>query len=430
MNRFFKLKEHGSTLKIEVMAGLTSFFAAVYIVAVNSSILSDGGKNMQPLIIATVLASVVGCLLVAFISNAPLIIMPGMGINALFTYTIVQTMGLSFSQALAAVFVAGILFFIVAVTPLSKIITDAIPLSLKSAITVGIGLFITFLGLQKSGLVVADGSTLVKLGNITDIHVLIFLLTMVVTVVLFVKNVPGNFLIAIIFGTVLSAIFGTVKFHAPFFGVPSFSGYKDLFFSLDFNQILNPNFWIAAFSLALVLIFENIGLLHSQVGGLLNQHHKTQKALNAVALSTVFCSLLGTSPTVSTVEGQAGMVSGGKTGLTSVVTAICILLSLFFIPVITLIPNAAIAPILIIIGSLMMSHIKDIDFQDFTECLPAFIIFVLIPFTFSIVDGMAFGFILYPIVKLAAKKAKEVSTPTYIIAGIFLIYFILQGLHI
>lgn len=429
MEKFFKLKEHKSTFKIELMAGLTSFFASIYIVAVNSSILSDGGKEMQPLIIATVLASVVGCLLVAFLSNTPLITMPGMGINALFTYTVIQTMGLSFSQALGAVLVAGVLFTIVALTPLSKLITDAIPLSLKSAITVGIGLFITFLGLQKSGLIVSDRSTLVKLGNITNIHILIFLATLVLTIILFVKNVPGNFLISIIFGTVLSLIFGTIKFSGSVFALPDFASYKDLFFSLSFDQFLNPNFWVAAFSLGLVLIFENIGLLHSQVGGLLNQPEKIQKALNAVALSTIVCSLLGTSPTVSTVEGQAGIVSGGKTGLTSIVTSICILLSLFFIPVLTIIPNAAIAPILIIIGSLMMSHIKDINFEDFTECFPAFIIMILIPFTFSIVDGMAFGFIIYPIVKIAAKKGKDVSIPTYVIAGIFLIYFILTAMH-
>lgn len=429
MEKFFKLKEHKSTFKIELMAGLTSFFASVYIVAVNSSILSDGGKEMQALIIATVLASVVGCLLVAFLSNTPLITMPGMGINALFTYTVIQTMGLSFSQALGAVLVAGVIFTIVALTPLSKVITDAIPVSLKSAMTVGIGLFITFLGLQKSGLIISDKSTLVKLGNIANIHILIFLATLVLTVILFVKNVPGNFLISIIFGTVLSLIFGTIKFSGPVFAIPNFASYKDLFFSLSFDQFLNPNFWIAAFSLGLVLIFENIGLLHSQVGGLLNQPEKIQKALNAVALSTIVCSLLGTSPTVSTVEGQAGIVSGGKTGLTSVVTSICILLSLFFIPVLTIIPNAAIAPILIIIGSLMMSHIKDINFEDFTECFPAFIIMILIPFTFSIVDGMAFGFIIYPIVKIAAKKGKDVSIPTYIIGSIFLIYFILSAMH-
>ncbi len=429
MEKFFKLKEHKSTFKIELMAGLTSFFASVYIVAVNSSILSDGGKEMQALIIATVLASVVGCLLVAFLSNTPLITMPGMGINALFTYTVIQTMGLSFSQALGAVLVAGVLFTIVALTPLSKVITDAIPVSLKSAMTVGIGLFITFLGLQKSGLIISDKSTLVKLGNIANIHILIFLATLVLTVILFVKNVPGNFLISIIFGTVLSLIFGTIKFSGPVFAIPNFASYKDLFFSLSFDQFLNPNFWIAAFSLGLVLIFENIGLLHSQVGGLLNQPEKIQKALNAVALSTIVCSLLGTSPTVSTVEGQAGIVSGGKTGLTSVVTSICILLSLFFIPVLTIIPNAAIAPILIIIGSLMMSHIKDINFEDFTECFPAFIIMILIPFTFSIVDGIAFGFIIYPIVKIAAKKGKDVSIPTYIIGSIFLIYFILSAMH-
>ena len=197
MNNFFKLKEHETNIRTELLAGLTSFFAAVYIIVVNASILSDGGVSMEPLIIATVLASLIGCVLVALLSNAPLIIMPGMGINALFTYTIVNTMGLTFQQALAAVIVAGILFIVVAVTPLADMLTSSIPTSLKEAITVGIGIFITFLGLQKAGLIVGDASTLVKLGDISSKEVIVFFITMILMLVLFIKDVPGSFLIGI-----------------------------------------------------------------------------------------------------------------------------------------------------------------------------------------------------------------------------------------
>lgn len=428
MNNLFKLKEHNSNLRIELMAGLTSFFAAVYIVVVNASILSDGGKSMQPLIIATVLASVVGCLLVAFISNTPLIIMPGMGINALFTYTIVQTMGLSFDQALGAVLIAGILFTIVALTPLSRLLNEGIPTSLKTAITVGIGLFITFLGLQKAGIVVGDKSTLVKLGDLSSPHILVFVLTLIVMLILFIKNVPGNFLIGIIFGTILSIVLGVSSFSGSAFAIPSFKEYGSVFMHLNFSSIGSVNFWVATISLTLVLIFENIGLLHGQVNGMLKAPEKNKKALSAIALSTITCGIFGTSPSVSTVEGQSGIVAGGKTGLTSIFAALFIFLSLFFIPLITLIPNEAIAPILIIIGSLMMSHIKDIDFNDFSEAFPAFIILILIPLTYSIVDGMAFGFILYPITKIASKKWRDIPIPTYVVAVIFLAYFLMNSL--
>ncbi len=427
MKNFFKLKEHETNIRTELLAGLTSFFAAVYIIVVNASILSDGGVSVQPLIIATVLASLIGCVLVAFMSNSPLIIMPGMGINALFTYTIVNTMGLSFQQALGAVIAAGILFIMVAVTPLAEMLTSSIPTSLKQAITVGIGIFITFLGLQKAGLIVGDSSTLVKLGNIASKEVLVFFITMIIMLVLFIKDIPGSFLIGILSGTVISILFGVVDLSSFHLSLPNFSEYKEVFFSADFSGLTSISFWIATFSLALVLIFENIGLLHGQVDGMLKQPHKRQKALNAVALNTIVCGICGTSPSVSTVEGTAGIAAGGKTGLTSIFTGFLFLISIFFIPVISLIPNAAISPVLIIIGGLMIQHIVDIDFKDFTESFPAFITLTIIPLTFSIVDGIAFGFIAYPICKLASKKYKDVSIPMYVISAIFLLYFILHA---
>lgn len=424
MNKLFKLKEHNVTFKGEVLAALTSFFASIYIIIVNASILSDGGISVEPLIISTVFASVSGCLIAAFISNAPLIVMPGMGINALLTYTIVNTLGLTFFEALAAIFVAGILFAIIAVTPIAKILMEAIPHHLKESITIGIGLFIAFLGLQKSGLVVNSESSLVQLGNISDPNVILFFVIMIVTLVLFLKNVRGAFLISIIFGTALAALWGIVDIKGIEYTLPDFNGYREIFFKLDFGMLFNVKFWISTLSLTLILVFENIGILHAQTGKILNAPEKASKSLVAVSLATISCSLLGCSPPVSTVEGNAGMEDGGRTGLTSVLCGLLFLMSLLFIPYISIIPNSAIAPILIILGCLMAQDLKNLNYDDFSEFFPCFAVIITIPLTYSIIDGIAIGFILYPLCKIFTKKYKEVKLPMYICGLIFLIYFI------
>ncbi|HCQ90724.1 MULTISPECIES: NCS2 family permease [unclassified Clostridium] len=430
MKKFFNLKEHQVSFKSEFTAGLTSFFAAVYIIVVNASILSDTGMPLEGQIVATVLASLVGCLLMAFISNSPLILMPGMGVNALFTYTIVKSIGLSYEQALAAVVMSGVLFSIVAFTKLSTIISKAIPESLKEAITVGIGLFITFIGLQKSGLIISDAKNLVALGSLNSPEVLAFLITLAITLFLFLRDIPGAFLISIIVGTLICFSFNIIDLTGINFGSIDISSYNKLFFSMDFSQISTLSFWIATFSLTLVLVFENIGLLHGQINGMLKSENKFSPALKATALSTLCCGLLGTSPSVSTVEGTAGITAGGKTGLTSLITGILFLVSLLFIPFIKIIPNAAISPILIIIGGLMIKNVENINFSDFTEGFPAFLTIVLIPLTYSIVDGIAFGFIAYPMMKFFKKEQKELSASMYIISLLFLAYFILHGINI
>lgn len=428
MNNFFKLKEHNVTFKGELLAALTSFFAAIYIIVVNASILSDAHIALEPLIISTVFASFTGCMIAAFVSNAPLIVMPGMGINALVTYTIVNTLGLTFYEALAAIFVSGILFAAIALTPLSKILMDAIPHTLKEAITVGIGLFIAFLGLQKSGLVVADGSTLVTIGKINSPEVLLFLFIMIITLVLFLKNVRGSFLISIILGTVLAIVLGLVDVSSLSFTLPDFNSYKEIFFNMSFSAIGSINFWIGTFSLTLILVFENIGILYAQTHQLLSAPEKASKSLAAVSFATIGCALLGCSPPVSTVEGNAGMTDGGRTGLTSVICGILFLASLFFIPFISIIPNIAIAPILIILGCLMAQNLKNMKFEDLSDFFPCFVTIIIIPLTYSIIDGIALGFILYPICKICTKKQKEISVPMYVTALIFLLYFIVSGL--
>lgn len=427
MEKFFKLKEHNVTIKSETLAALTSFVAAVYIIIVNASILSDGGIFVEPLIIATILSSAVGCLLIAIISNTPLIIMPGMGINALFTYTIIHTLGLNYYQALASVFISGVIFIIFALTPLSKYLIEAIPHDLKEAITVGIGLFITFIGLQKSKIIVPDNSTMLKLGDITSVQVLAFIIIMILTLILFLKNVPGAFLISIILGTIICIGFGIVDIKNIHYSIPNFRVYDDIFFKLDFSALGSIKFWIGTFSLTLVLIFENIGVLHSQVSGMLNRPDKTSKALISVSLSTIGCALCGSSPSVSTIEGTAGITAGGRTGFTATVTGLLFLLSAFFIPLISLIPDVALAPILIIIGCLMAQNLKKLNFNDLSELFPSFMTIILMPLTYSIVDGIALGFILYPLCKLCYKKGNEVSVLMYVTSFIFLLYFILSS---
>ncbi len=428
MKGIFKFKEHNTTIQKEVIAGLTSFFSIVYIIAVNGHILHDAGIPLEAGIIATVLASVIGCLLVAFMANAPLIIVPGMGINALFTYTMAGSLGLTYQEALGAVVVAGILFAVVAFTKLAKIIATAIPVSLKEAITVGIGMFIAFIGLQKSGLIVSNSQNFVALGDLASPVVLASIINLMITLFLFLKKVPGNFLISIVSGTVLSAALGVINFSSIDLGMISLSEYTTVLMSFDFGSIASIPFWTATFSVTLVLVFENIGLLHSQVDGMLKAPEKNTKSLRAVSLATIACGLFGTSPSVSTVETAAGITAGGRTGFTSVVTGFCILLSLFFIPLIKLIPNSAIAPILIILGGLMLTNVIHIDFTDFTEAFPAFLIIIMIPLTYSIVDGIAFGFIAYPVVKLFTNKHKQLSLSICIISLLFFTNFLLHSL--
>ncbi|MFY4773530.1 NCS2 family permease [Metabacillus sp. RGM 3146] len=428
MNKFFQIKENDTTVKRELLAGAVSFFTIVYIVVVNASILSDAGIPLEAGIIATIFSSVAGCLIMGFLGNAPIILVPGMGVNALFTYTICQSMGLGWKEGLAAVAVSGLLFTVIAFSRLTDILSKAIPSSIKEAITVGIGIFLTFIGLQKGKLVVSSDTTFVKMGNLSDPHVIVTIITLLVTVILFARGVKGEFLISILFGSMLAASFGLIDPSASKGSGSPFSDYFHVFGALSFHSLLQFGFWAAVFSLTMVIVFENVGLVHGHVG-MINRPDKFKKALQANALSAFLSGVAGTSPTVSTVESAAGIASGGRTGLTAITTGLFFLLSLFFLPFVKLVPDSAIAPILILIGGLMIQSIQKIDLQDFTESFPAFLIIALIPLTYSIVDGMAFGFIAYPILKMAMKRGKEVTLPLYVIAFLFLVNFLFQSLH-
>ncbi|WP_085508179.1 NCS2 family permease [Thalassobacillus devorans] len=408
--------------KNDILAGLIGYFTTVYIVAVNSSILNDAGIGVENAMVATILASFVGTLLMGWLANAPMVLIPGMGVNALFAYTIVEGTGMSFQEGLAVVIVSSLIFLVTAFTKLGEWLKEAIPDSLKHAITVGLGLFLTLIGLEKGGLVVRGEHSLIALGNPSSEMVITSLLTLFIGIFLFTRNVPGNFLVTMIIGTVIAYFFGLLgepgtgisMDMGSFIWVPSFEGIGTL------------TFWMAVFPLSIVLIFENMGLIHGQLA-MLGDESKFKRAYKATAFSALASGFLGTSPTVSSAESAAVIASKGKTGRAAFTMAILFLATLLLIPWISVVPATAISPILIIVGALMVQNIKHIEFDQLSETMPAFLIIVMIPFTYSIADGMAFGFIAYPLVKLAIGKQRELSFPVVFIAMMFLFEFVMRS---
>lgn len=425
LEKKFHMRACDTTIRRELMAGLIGFITIVYIVAVNASILEDAGIPLAAGILATVLTSFIGAILMAFWANAPIILVPGMGINALFTYTLCQSMGLSWQEALAAVFVSGLIFTVIAFTRIAQHISNAIPASLKEAITVGIGLFLTFIGLQKGGLIVTNPATFVALGDLSSPPVIVTIVSLIITLILFVRNVPGNFLIGMAVGTGLGLWLGVVEPGGG--GSFSLAEYGQVFAGLSFGGMWELPFWIATFSLAMVIVFENIGLIHGHTA-MIGQPQKFRRALQANALSTAISGVMGTSPTVATVETAAGIAAGGRTGLTALVTGTLFLISLGLLPLVKMIPDGAIAPVLIIIGALMLQNVQNINLKDFSEGFPAFLIIAIIPLSYSIVDGIAFGFVAYPLLKLALGKRREVPALLYVISGLFLLNLVLPML--
>ncbi|MFJ8070790.1 NCS2 family permease [Peribacillus sp. NPDC096447] len=424
LETFFHFSDYGTNGKREILAGVVGYFTIVYILIVNSLILSEAGIPINGAVIATILLSALSCVMIGLWANVPILLVPGMGVNALFAYTMVQGMGLSWQSALGAVFISGVIFVIIAFTKYSKLISDSIPSSIKEAISVGLGLFLMLIGLEKGGIITGGSSSIVALGDLSDPAVCATVLTFLLAITLFIKNVPGNFMITILAGSLIAYWFGTVQLSEIHFSGIDTASYGDLFFSLSFLEVNRIEFWISVFAMTMVLVFENIGLVHGHVDSI-NRQDAYKKSLQATSVSVLLSGLFGSSPTVATVETAAGIASGGRTGFTSVVTGVLFILSLLFIPVIKVIPDSAIAPILIIIGILMLGNIKKLNFSDLTESIPAIMIITIIPFTYSIADGMAFGFILYPFLKLVTGKAREVSAPMYVSAGMFIVYFII-----
>ncbi|WP_066065100.1 NCS2 family permease [Neobacillus soli] len=424
LDKLFYIQRENSSFRTEVLAGLTSFMTVAYIIVVNGAILSKTGMPYEAVTIATVICCFMGCMLMALWANSPLIIVPGMGDNAFFVFTLVFSLGLTWQQALAVVFLAGIVFTLMTITKGAVYLSRSIPKSMINAMTAGIGFFIAFLGLKNGGIIVAGEGTFVKLGDLGSPIALTTLLTLIILVPLFLRNVKGNFLIGIIAGTVIGGLLGIVDFSSLRDFSFSFRGYDKILFAFDFSQIGTVNFWTAVFSLSMVIIFQNMG---SQLG-MLPDKSKFRKSFQANAFSIIGAGLFGCSPTTTAAESATGIAAGGRTGLTSLTAGLLFIPALFLIPLFKVIPNAAIAPVLIIVGCLMVQSLKEIPFDDFTEAFPAYLMMAIMPLSFSIANGIAFGFIAYPILKLVTGRRSEVSITMYVIAFFFLIYFILGSI--
>ncbi|AGY82129.1 NCS2 family permease [Carnobacterium inhibens] len=418
---YFKLKEKQTSVKQEMIAGATSFFALSYIIIVNPLILAEAGIPAELSVFGTILVSAIGSILMGLWGNAPLVLTPGMGVNAFFTYTIVGSMGLSWQQALAVVFVSSLIFIGVGYTSISKMLVDAIPDSLKHGITAGIGLFLVVIGLENGGILIDGGAnSFIALGDLSQPIVLIAVIGIFLSGVLYLRNVPGSFFIGIAVITIISLITGIHEVGDSSFSLSNLTEFPAIVGAFDFSVLFSIPFILAVFSLTMILIFESIGLFE----GMLEDKTRFTSAFRVSGIMTLVSSLFGTSPTIPAAESASGIKAGGKTGLTAVTAGVLFLLSLVFTPLLSYIPNAALSPVIVITGAIMMENLKHIPFDDFSEWFPAFLIIVMIPLTSSIVDGLAFGFVAYPIFKLAKGEFFAVKKAMHVVSFLFLLTMI------
>ena len=425
INRFFKIPQADSSIRVELLAGLTTFLAMSYIVFVNPSILSETGMDWGAVFVATCIASAFGCILMGVVANYPIALAPGMGLNAYFTYTVCLGMGVPWQVALAAVCVSGIVFVIFSLTGVRKAIIDGIPQSLKFAIVAGIGLFLTLIGMKSASIVVDNPATLVALGDIKSPSVLLSLLGFFIIVALDHFRIRGAIIISILVLTVLSIIFGLSEFKGIVGEIPAIA---PTLMQMDFKSLFTAELLSVIFVFFLVDLFDStgtmIGVAHR--AGLLDKQGNLphlNKALLADSTAIVAGSALGTSSVTAYVESAAGVAAGGKTGLTAIVVGLLFLAALWFSPLVASVPAFATAPALIFVGILMMKSCLEIDWNDLTEAAPAFFTITFMPFTYSIANGIAIGFISYAIVKALCGKAKEVSIMAWIIAALWVIKF-------
>ena len=432
LEKLFKLTENKTTVRKELVAGLITFLTMSYILIVNPNILAETGMDKSALFTATALVSILGTLFMAFFANLPVAQAPGMGLNSFFAFTVVIGMGYSWQFALTAVFIEGIVFLILTFFNVRELIVNKIPQSLKDAIPVGIGLFITFIGLQNAGIVINNDHTLVGLGSMADKQVWVALLGLVVIGVLFVRNVPGAMLIGIVISTIFALILGVAKMpEGSLLSLPP--DLSPVFFKFEWTQIFTFDMFIVVFTFLMVNMFDTIGTLLAVASkaGLIDKDGnfpKVKNALFADAVGTTVGAIIGTSTVTSYVESVSGVASGGRTGLTSVSTACLFAVALFLAPVFLIVPASATAPALIIVGLFMINSILKINFDDFTEAIPAFLTMIMMPFTYSIAQGIVFGMLGYVIIKLLSGRAKDISVTVYVIGVIFLIKMIIDAM--
>lgn len=434
LEKTFKLSENNTTIRKEFLAGLITFLTMSYILIVNPSILSTTGMDKDALFTATALATIFATLMMALYAKLPIAQAPGMGLNAFFAFTICGVMGYSWQFALTAVFIEGIIFILLTFFNVRELIVKSIPKVLKDAIPVGIGLFITLIGLKNAGIVVSSPATLVALGDFSQHSIWIAFLGLFVTAVLFVRNVNGSILIGIVVATIFGLILGDVKLpEGNVIDTPP--SIAPIFAQFEWDHILSINMVIVVFTLLFVNLFDTVGTLIGVVSkaGLADEDGnfpQMKKALFSDALGTTVGSILGTSTVTAYVESASGVASGGRTGLTSVSTALFFILALFFAPLFLMVPAAATSPALIIVGLFMISSVAKINFSDMSEGLPAFLTIVFMPFTYSIAEGIVFGMLSFAFIKVFCGKSKDVSFTVYVIAVLFLLKLVLDAMHV
>ncbi|SEO19226.1 putative MFS transporter, AGZA family, xanthine/uracil permease [Paracoccus alcaliphilus] len=433
MERYFKLAEHGSNVRTEVIAGITTFLTMAYIIFVNPDILSSTGMDRNAVFVATCLAAALGSAIMALWANWPIAMAPGMGLNAFFAFTVVGAMGFTWQQALGAVFISGIIFLILSITGLRRWLIAGIPVSMRSGVAAGIGMFLAIIAMQSSGLVVDHPATLVTLGDLTNPGTLLTIVGFFVIVALDALKVTGAILIGILVVTVLAILLGVTEFGGIMSMPPSI---MPTFLQLDVMGALHYGIFHVILVMVLVEVFDATGTLIgvAKRAGLLkegptHQNKNLGRALMADSTAITAGSLLGTSSTTAYVESASGVQAGGRTGLTALVVAGLFLLAMFFAPLAGSVPAYATAPALLYVATLMMRELTEISWDDVTEAAPAVLTALAMPLTYSIANGLAFGFISYALIKLLTGKASQVHAATWIVAGLFVIKFAFFGGH-
>jgi len=429
LERLFKLSENKTTIRTEIAAGVTTFLTMAYIIFVNPSILSEAGVPFSGALFATCIGAAVGSLMMGLVANYPFALAPGMGLNAYFTYTVVKGMGYDWRVALGAIFLSGVVFLILTLARIRAMIVDAIPMTMKTAVAAGIGLFIAFIGLKNAGVIAASPATFVTLGHIISKPVLLALGGLLITAVLMARGFKSAIIIGIIAVTVAAMALGLAKLPTSVVQLPD---WRSTFLQLDIRGALKLGLFDVVFVFLFVDLFDTIGSLMGlgrQAGYLTadGKMPRVNRALFADAIATIAGSLFGTSTVVTYIESATGVSEGGRTGLTAVVVAVLFLLAVFFSPIAGAIPPIATAPALIIVGALMISAVKTIDWEDLTEGIPAFLTILAMPLTFSIANGLALGFIFYPLLKVLTGRGREASPLVYVLAALFVLRYVYLG---
>lgn len=431
LERIFKLRENNTDVRTELLAGLTTFVTMAYIIIVNPLILKDAGMPFSAVMLATIVSAAVATLIMGLVANYPFALAPGMGLNAFFAYVVVLKMGLSWQAALVAVFISGLIFLALTLTNVREAIINSIPVSLKYAVSVGIGLFIAFIGLKNAGIIISNEATLLGVGSFKESGVLLAAIGLIITGVLVVKNVRGALLLGIILTTLIGIPMGVTKLEVQQQALTT-EAVGVIFNGAAWREVLEFGIIPIVFTFTFVDIFDTIGTfvgVSSKAGMLDEQGHlpRASKALLSDSIGTMFGAFMGTSTVTTYVESASGVAEGGRTGLTAVTTALLFLLALVAAPLIGIVPTEATAPVLVIVGIFMAEPVIKINFSDYLEAIPAFLTIVMMPFTFSIAEGIVFGILAYVVLHVLSGRFKKVSITMWILAALFIIKIVYYG---